>query len=101
MADPLRILLHAPSAAALQRARRSALDVLKVRPDTQIEILADAEGAEAALVRHEEATDHLVVLCEASLRRSGLGPPEGRRTAPLAALLLVHRQAEGWTYIHA
>ena len=101
MADPLRILFHAPSAAALQRARRSAQDVLKAHPDANIEIVADADGAEAALVRHDEATDPLVVLCEASLRRSGLRPPEGRRTAPLAAVFMVHRQAEGWTYIRA
>ncbi|HEX6145110.1 MAG TPA: hypothetical protein VFZ01_20520 [Geminicoccaceae bacterium] len=101
MAGPLRILFHAPTAAALQRARRSALNVLDAEPAAEIEIVVNAEGAETALVRRDEATDHLIVVCEATLRRSGLTPLAAHRTVPLSTVFMARRQAEGWTYIRA
>ena len=101
MADAIRILFHAPTAAALERARRSAVNVGEAHPQAEILIVVNAEGAETALVRHDDATDPLIVICEATLRRSGLRAPPGRRTTPLSTIFMVERQAEGWTYVRA
>ena len=101
MSESVRILFHAPTAAALERARRSARNVLEAEPRAEIEIVVNAEGAEAALVREDAASDPLIVVCEATLRRQGLAPLERHRTTPVAALFMVQRQAEGWTYIRA
>jgi intracellular sulfur oxidation DsrE/DsrF family protein len=101
MTEAIRILFHAPTAASLQRARRSAVNITEAHPAAEILIVVNAEGAETALVRHDEATDPLIVICEATLRRNGLKAPPGRRTTPLSTLFMAERQAEGWTYIRA
>lgn len=101
MAGPLRIILHAPTAAALGRARRSAVNVLGRHPDAEILIVVNAEGAETAVLRPDEPTDRLTVVCEEPLKRTGLQARPGQRTTPLSTVFMAERQAEGFAYIRA
>lgn len=43
MAEAIRILFHAPTAAALERARRSAVNVKDTHPQAEILIVVNAE----------------------------------------------------------
>ena len=101
MPGPLRILLHAPTAAALGRARRSAQNVLGAHPEADVLIVVNAEGAESAVLKPDEATDRLTVVCEVPLQRTGLQAAPGQRTTPLSTVFIAERQAEGFAYIRA
>ncbi|MGN6581704.1 MAG: hypothetical protein ACTHJ1_17210 [Bordetella sp.] len=38
--DPVRLLIHAPTPASLERARRNLANLLKIAPDAQVELVA-------------------------------------------------------------
>lgn len=97
---PLRLVRHAPTEAALIRARSNARNLLALRPDAQVEIVVNAKGAAAALTAPDPATDRLLVFCANSLRQQGLPRPEGR-IVEAAVLHIAHRQSEGWAYRRA
>lgn len=96
----LRILLHAPTVPALARARGNLANLLAARPDAEVELVANAAAAAAALDRPDPG-DPCLVLCANSLRRSGRDAPKGVRVVAAAVLHLAERQAEGWVYIRA
>jgi NitT/TauT family transport system ATP-binding protein len=100
-ASDLKLLLHAPTAAALARARRNAVNAHRARADLMIAIIANGDAVAAALDRPDAETDGLLVLCEVSLGRLGRLPPPGVRTVPVAALALAEWQADGWRYVRA
>ena len=96
------IVLHAPDAESLQRARNNAVNALRAAPNTQICIIANAGGVTAALEQAHEATDALLWLCPNTLKNL-------ERTAPAplqvlngpAVLELARLQSQGWAYIRA
>jgi len=102
MADTplLRLVIHAPTAAALDRARRNALNLRKARPDAEIRIVVNADAVAAALDHPDPQTDPLLRLCGNSL--SKLGRTAGDLTVVTAGVLdIAEAQAEGWGYMRA
>lgn len=101
-ADTLQILLHAPTPAALARARSNANNLMKHSPAPQVRILLNADAVAAALDTPDAAADPLTLLCPNTLQRIGR---EAR--APFAVLqegsvlALARMQGEGWRYIRA
>ena len=49
MPTPLHILLHAPDAEGLQRARMNLVNALRADPSCQVRIIANAAAVAAAL----------------------------------------------------
>jgi len=100
MPDAIRLLIHAPTAGALQRARRNAANLLQAEPGAQVEIVANAAGVAAALAEPHATDDHLV-LCRNTLAATGAQAPQALRVVPAAVLHLAQRQGEGWAYMRA
>lgn len=96
----IRLLIHAPTPAALERARRNAANLKKAAPQAQVEIVANA-GAVAAALAESHATDEHLLLCANTLAATGAQAPATLRTVPAAVLHLAQRQGEGWAYIRA
>lgn len=95
-----RVVLHAPTPASLGRARSNARNLIAAEPAAQVEIVVNAGAAAAALTSADAATDRFVLVCENSLKSSGLDG-SGYRTIPAAIVHLARRQADGWAYIRA
>jgi intracellular sulfur oxidation DsrE/DsrF family protein len=96
-----RVILHAPTPAALARARSNLRNLARADPAAEIRILANAAGVAAALDRPDAEADRHLVLCENSLRAQQLTPPETIATVPAVVQALVELQAAGWIYIRA
>ncbi|MBP2232016.1 NitT/TauT family transport system ATP-binding protein [Azospirillum agricola] len=97
---PLRLVIHAPTAAALERARRNAANLRKARPDGAIRIVANAEAVAAALDRPDPDTDPLLRLCGNTLAKLGR-PASGLTVVEAGVLDIAEAQAEGWGYMRA
>lgn len=67
----LRIVLHAPTAGALARARRNAANLTHEAPGTAVHILVNGEAVAAALDEPDEAAGRLTLVCPNSLKRIG------------------------------
>jgi intracellular sulfur oxidation DsrE/DsrF family protein len=98
---PLRLLLHAPTEAALIRAQANARNLLKLEPAARIEIVVNASAAAAALLIEDDDIRSRLVLCQNSLARQGLKAPGAVRLVPAAVQHLAQRQRAGWAYIRA
>lgn len=94
-------MIHAPTAAALARARRNLRNYLAVEPGAEVELVANAEAARTALAEPDAATDARLVLCRNSLDQAGLTAPAGMATVAAAIQHIARRQAEGWSYFRA
>ncbi|TMV79225.1 hypothetical protein FGG78_26050 [Thioclava sp. BHET1] len=98
---PLNLVIHAPSEAALKRARANAKNLLAAAPDAHCEIVVNADAVAAALATPDPATDPLLRICANTLRNKGITAPEGVQTVTAAVLHLAERQRDGWQYIRA
>ena len=102
MKSILNIVLHAPGAESLQRARMNAINALRAEPATQVRIIVNAGAVAAALDEPHAQADALTYLCPNSLSHL---VRESR--APLqvldepAVLVLARLQKYGWAYIRA
>jgi NitT/TauT family transport system ATP-binding protein len=96
----VRLLIHAPTPAALERGRRNLANLLKLAPDAQVELVVNAGGVAAALDTPHVLDAHLRV-CLNTLAANQRTVPEGIATVPAAVLHLAERQAEGWSYLRA
>jgi len=97
----LRVILHAPTAGALERARPNARNLQKEHPDAQIEIVANAGAAPGAVILSDPDTDPLVIVCTNSLHKQGLQAAPGQRQVASAIAHIAQRQLEGWQYVRA
>jgi intracellular sulfur oxidation DsrE/DsrF family protein len=99
---PLRIVLHAPTPAALARARRNAANLALAAPETTVRILLNAGAVAAALDEPDSAMDRLTLVCPNSLKAiaRAAGEPLTVLQGP-GVLALARMQAEGWQYIRA
>ena len=96
----MRLMIHAPTDAALDRARAHAAALLASLPDAEVEIVVDNDGACAALDRPDPASDGMLVFCGLSLRamdRAAGGAP----VVAAAVRYIAERQAAGWAYMRA
>ncbi len=96
----LRLVIHAPTPAALERGRRNAANLLKADGQAQVELVANA-GAVAAALGQPDATDIHLRLCGNTLAANGLTAPAGIAVVEAAVLHIARRQAEGWAYMRA
>lgn len=98
----LRIVLHAPTAGALVRARSNATNLQRGAPHALVRIVVNAEAVAAALDQPHAEADGLTQVCGNTLQRLGRQAP-----APLtvlaqgAVLALAEMQRDGWSYIRA
>ncbi|KDC42352.1 hypothetical protein [Bordetella bronchiseptica] len=98
----VRVLLHAPTAGALERARSNAANLLKEAPGAQVRIVANAAAAAAALDAPPHPADAHTWLCPNTLARLERPARAPLRALPQAAVLaLALLQEEGWRYIRA
>lgn len=95
----LRLILHAPTKGALVRARSNARNMARAEPEAEIEIMANAEAAVAAVESGE--TGAPLLLCGNTLAANGLAAPDGARIIGSAVAHIARRQGEGWIYIRA
>lgn len=98
----LHIVLHAPDAEGLQRARLNAVNALRAEPATQLRIIANAGAVAAALDTPHDAADALTYLCPntlAHLQRTTRAPLQV--LGEPAVLALARLQQHGWAYIRS
>ncbi|AYR19948.1 hypothetical protein [Alcaligenes faecalis] len=97
-----RVLLHAPTVDALERARSNARNLLRDIPDAQIRIIVNAQAVQACVEGAEHDCDAYTYLCPNTLRHQDLNAPERFQTLEHGAITaLVKLQAENWIYIRA
>lgn len=97
-----QILLHAPTAAALRRARSNARNLAAAPGGPLVRIVVNAEAVAAALDEPDAEADALTLVCRNTLKKI-------ERTAPApltvleegAVLALARLQRQGWAYIRA
>jgi uncharacterized protein len=97
----MRVVLHAPTAAALERARSNLRNLLAARSAAEVCIVANAEAVATAIDAPDPVTDRYLRLCENTLAARGLVAPTGIATVPAAVQELARLQADGWIYIRA
>lgn len=96
----LQLMIHAPTEAALQRARRNAANLAAAAPDAQIEIVLNGPAVAAALDTPHE-TDDLLRLCGNTLANINRDLPAGLEKVSAAVLHIAERQRDGWGYMRA
>lgn len=97
---PIGLIVHAPTADALHRARRHVLTLRKSRPDAEVRLVVNGPAVEELLDKPDPDTDPFAVCCNATLRELGL-KGGNRRTTPAAVVLIAELQADGWGYVRA
>ena len=99
---PLRIVLHAPSTAALAPARSNALNLGREAPGAEVSIVLNAEAVAAALDAPHPQADLLTWLCPNTLAKIGCSASAPLQVLPVGAVLaLAQMQREGWMYLRA
>lgn len=99
---PIRIVLHAPTASAVARARNNAANLLKQRTPVEVHIVVNAEAVQTVLDAPDAAGDAVTLVCPNTLSRTGRSAPEPLTVLDEAAVLAIARmQAEGWSYIRS
>lgn len=93
----MKIILHAPTPSSLARSRAEAAAL--TNPDDMVRIVASGDGAAAAVDNPDPATDHMLVVCLASLGDRGRSATPGMETTPVASSLIARLQRKGWIYL--
>ncbi|MEM6490481.1 MAG: hypothetical protein AAF684_01045 [Pseudomonadota bacterium] len=96
-----RVVLHAPTADALARARSNLRNLRYAEPDVEALILANADGALAALKQSDPDTDAALRLCANTLAKNGRKAPPGVETVDAVIAALLRLQRDGWVYVRA
>lgn len=97
----VRVVLHAPTAGALARARSNLRNLLRADPTAEVRILANAEAVGAAIEQPDAIADRHLILCENTLRAQHRAAPPGVATVPAVIQALVELRSAGWIYIRA
>jgi len=99
---PIRIILHAPTASAVIRARNNAANLIKQPAPVEVRIVVNAEAVRAVLDAPDAAGDALTFVCPNTLSRTGQSAPGPLRVLDESAVLAIARmQAAGWRYIRS
>jgi uncharacterized protein len=99
--ESLRILIHAPTAAAVTRARNNAANLLQAAPDAEVRIIVNAEGVAAVLDAPRADTDCLTLVCGNTLKKMQRTAPSPLQTVPVSIIAIATMQREGWCYVRA
>lgn len=98
----LKVLFHAPTSAALQRARSNATNVRREDPDVDVRIIVNAEAVAPALDEEHPDVDVLTWVCPNTLARINRENRTPLRLLDGAAVLKLARlQQNGWVYIRS
>lgn len=97
----LRILIHAPTAGAVERARNNAANLAREMPAAQVRIVANAEGVAAVLDNPRADTDPLTLVCSNTLKKIQRDAAAPLQTVPAAILAIASMQQDGWLYVRA
>lgn len=97
----MRVVLHAPTADALQRARSNARNLKARQPEAEILIVTNAGGVPAALDTRDPETDAELRICANTLAARNLSAPDSIKTVPAAVETIAQLQIDGWVYIRA
>ncbi len=101
-APALRIVLHASSSDALDRARSNACHLHREAPDAEVRIVLNAGAVAAALKTPHPKADPFTWLCPNTLAHAGRSAPEALQVLPVGAVLaLAQWQQQGWIYLSA
>ena len=99
---PVQIVLHAPTALALERARNNAINLKREDPEADVRIIANAQAVAMALDIVHEQSDTVTWLCPISLGRLGRDNREPLQVLEGSAILEIARlQQRGWIYLRA
>lgn len=96
----LRLIIHAPTASALARARSNAANLLAIRHEARVEIVINGPAVAAALDNPHD-TDALLRVCGNTLARLGRDLPDGLVQVSAAVVHIAERQQAGWAYMRA
>lgn len=98
----LKVILHAPTPAALERARKNAVNLLREAPDAELRIILNAEAVKAALDQAHAEVDIHTWVCPTTLTRIGREnrPPLQVMAGP-AVIEIARMQQTGWVYIRS
>lgn len=96
-----KLVIHAPSPAALKRGQANLRNLLARRAAVNVELVVNGPAMADALDIDDDLVSPRLVLCGNSLKAQGLSAPEGVRVVPAAVEYLFDRQTEGWAYIRA
>lgn len=100
--DELRIVLHAPTAAALARARSNAANLARAAQPMSVRIVVNADAVAAALDVPDPTSDPLTLVCPntlARLERTSREPLTVLHEGAIAAIARMQR--DGWCYVRA
>ncbi|MGE5622952.1 MAG: hypothetical protein ACM3WS_07355 [Bacillota bacterium] len=97
--QPLRILIHAPTAGAVVRARNNAANLRKELPDAEVRIVVNADGVREVLDVPRPDTDRFTLVCGNTLNKIQRIASSPLQVVPGAALAIALMQREGWRYI--
>ena len=98
----LKVVLHAPTADALQRARSNAGNLLREAPQAQVKIVLNAQAVTVALDEPHDACDAITWLCPNTLKRANRQNREPLQVLAHGAIFeLARLQQDGWVYIRA
>lgn len=99
--QPLRVLIHAPTAGALTRARNNAANLLQAAPAAEVRIIVNAEGVAALLDAPRPDTDCITLVCGNTLNKIQRSAPRPLQTVPASILAIASMQRDGWCYVRA
>ena len=97
----MQLIIHAPTVAALERARRNLANLLVSEPNAEVELVVNGAAAIEAVRHPNPEIAPYCVVCENTLRTANLEVPNELRTTEAAIVHIAHRQAEGWSYFRA
>jgi len=97
----LQVVFHAPTAQALDRARRNLVNFQAIEPQAELRLVVNGGAVQAALDNPDPATDGFVFLCRNTLERQGLQNNQNLAEVDAAVVELAWLQAKGWQYIRA
>jgi len=98
----LKVLLHAPTPAALERARNNAVNLRREDPAAEVRIIVNAQAVAMALDVENPDLDTLTWVCPNTLAKTNRENRPPLRLLQGAAVLEIARlQGDGWAYIRS
>lgn len=97
----MKLIIHAPTEAALGRAKRNLKNLLAADGGTEVVLVLNGAAAVAWVHNPDPECLRHIVLCENSLAAAQLSTRVSERTTPAAIQYIMQRQHEGWAYFRS
>lgn len=99
--ETLRVMIHAPTPEALNRAQSNVRNLLKLEPNAEVELVVNGPAVSKAVAISNEDLLSRLVLCKNSLDKQNLSAQPNAKVVLASVLYLANQQKEGWSYIRA